>query len=796
MATLNRPNFSIDRSMRLGIFALIFACALGGFASQAWATTYYVSTSGNDSYDGLAPSYGSASNGPFRTLQRAAYAVRPGDTVQIRGGIYQAISGWATDGTESGPITITNYGGETVVIDGNGRTIPGNRDGILLQIFGDWYKVSNLEVRNSGGSGVAVHGYHCTVTNVYGHHNWAAAIYITGWYGLIDGCRAYNNSLMNEHATMSMSWSFGISACRYPRYTTIRGCTSWENWGEGISTFEGYYNTIEDCVSYNNMCNFYVSDSKYALFQRNLAYSTPGNMVQSYCTQNNIAVGDEKFNPASSDNTFINNLTFGGERNFVGGGKQLTNALIAHNTFVNASNTIGPTEAASVYFHAGTATNARFVNNIVIQEDPETSVMICHLEASGISFSNNNWARTPVSGARGAGDVIGDPRILRTGSMEAGALSPGWFRIADDSPARDKAVVLSQVTEDFARAARGSIPDIGAFNTPDGTSTLIASASGTPTSGQSPLTVSFTGSASSGTAPYTYYWAFGDGAESTSQNTTHIYMSAGRCTATLTVVDNARTTATATVSVAVDSTITSVLTAYATALSLTGQAPLAVNFTGSGNGGSAPYSYRWTFGDGGTSTSQNPSYTFTAAGMYAVKLMVVDSTGTSATSDLIVNATAQAPTALNANYVASPPVGQAPLPVRFAATANGGSGPYSYRWAFGDGSTSTSQNPEHVFNAGGTYSVTLTVRDRRLAMAVITTKVEVSSNGQPVTVRPSRRTLTTTNGQVTSDGTTTTPVRPQRRTLTRTNGQVTSDAATPTPVRPQRRTLEPRIVLH
>ena len=330
---------------------------------------------------------------------------------------------------------------------------------------------------------------------------------------------------------------------------------------------------------------------------------------------------------------------------------------------------------------------------------------------------------------------------------------------------------MSQVAEDFARTPRGNPPDIGAFNGSGGTANLTASASGTPTSGQSPLTVNFSGSASGGAAPYTYQWTFGDGGSSSSQNPSHIYTSSGRYTATLTAVDGNRTSATATVSVTADATIDSVLTAYIGSSSVTGQAPFTVTFTGSANGGSAPYTYSWVFGDGGTSASQNPSHTYASAGTYAVKLTVSDRTATTANYDLIVNATAQAPTALNANYVASPPVGQAPLPVKFAATANGGSGPYSYRWTFGDGSTSTAQNPEHTYQTGGSYAVTLTVRDRRFAMAVATTKVEVSSDGT-TTVRPNRRTITTTNGQATSGGT------------------------SPAPVRPSRRTLAPRIILH
>ncbi len=711
--TVLRRHLSIDHRLKgIALAALLLIFGLG-LAAPGWATTFYVSTSGNDSSNGLAPAPGTAPSGPFRTLQRASYAVKPGDSVLIRGGVYQAGSSWVNDGTEAAPITISNYNGETVIIDGNGHTIPSVAEGILLQIFGDWNIVSNLEVRYSSATGVAVHGAHCTVRNVYSHHNWGAGIYITGWYGLIENCRAQNNSLKNEYAVLSISWSFGISACRYPQYTTIRGCTSWDNWGEGISTFEGQHNTIEDCVSYNNMCNYYVSDSKYTLFQRNLGYYTPGNISQSYCTQNNISAGDERYNPPSSDNTFINNLAMGGERNFAMSGNTLTNVLVAHNTFVNGSNTIGPTEAADIYFFAGTATNARVVNNIFVQDTPESSVMICHLETRGITFSNNCWSRLPVSGARGSGDVVADPQLLRAGSMSAGELSPGWFRIADGSPARNKALVLSQVPQDFAKTARGGTPDMGAFNVPDDASTLTASASGTPTSGMSPLTVSFLGTPAGGAPPYTTEWTFGDGSTSNTANAVHIYTAPGHYVATFTVTDGNKATAVATVSVAVESSITSVVTAFGAASALSGTVPLTVNFTAGANGGEAPYTYSWSFGDGTASTTQNAAHVYTAAGTYAVKLTVTDHTGTTATYDLVVRVTSLFTAKLSASCVASPTAGLAPLTVQFVGTPSGGTAPYTYLWTYGDGTASTVPDPPHVFKTAGTYNVIFTVKDSR-----------------------------------------------------------------------------------
>lgn len=43
--------------------------------------------------------------------------------------------------------------------------------------------------------------------------------------------------------------------------------------------------------------------------------------------------------------------------------------------------------------------------------------------------------------------------------------------------------------------------------------------------------------------------------------------------------------------------------------------------------------WAWTFGDGGTSTSQNPTHSYAAAGIYSVRL-VVTGTGSDGTSGI------------------------------------------------------------------------------------------------------------------------------------------------------------------
>lgn len=76
---------------------------------------------------------------------------------------------------------------------------------------------------------------------------------------------------------------------------------------------------------------------------------------------------------------------------------------------------------------------------------------------------------------------------------------------------------------------------------------------------------------------------------------------------------------------------------------------------------------------------------------------------------------------------ASPLTGYAPLTVNFHVTVEGGSQPYSYSWSFGDGSTSTLQNPTHTYQTQGNYTASLTVTDAKGNSATGSVRISVTS---------------------------------------------------------------------
>jgi len=230
-----------------------------------------------------------------------------------------------------------------------------------------------------------------------------------------------------------------------------------------------------------------------------------------------------------------------------------------------------------------------------------------------------------------------------------------------------------------------------------GTPPPVAEFSGSPTSGCVPLTVSFT-DLSTGEID-TWYWTFGDGGSSGAQNPSHQYTSAGTYTVSLTVTgpggsDGETKTGYITVNAAPVAAFTGSPTS--------GCAPLTVNFTNQSTGQIS--SYDWTFGDGGSSTAQNPSHVYTGAGNYTVTLTVTGPCGTDVetkTGYVSVGET------LIADFSGTPTSGCAPLTVSFTDASTGDV--TSYNWTFGDGGSSTSQNPAHQYTAAGDYTVTLTV---------------------------------------------------------------------------------------
>ena len=144
---------------------------------------------------------------------------------------------------------------------------------------------------------------------------------------------------------------------------------------------------------------------------------------------------------------------------------------------------------------------------------------------------------------------------------------------------------------------------------------------------------------------------------------------------------------------------------------LTGIEPLDVSFIAAASGGQEPYTYSWNFGDGGSSNMRNPSHTYTTYGTRTATVTAEDSRGRTASCSKQINVQRDYDISSVAADV-TPLTGiEGQTQFRYTCTATGGNAPLTYGWTFGDGTTSSEQNPTHVFASEGSYAARCTVTD-------------------------------------------------------------------------------------
>lgn len=214
-----------------------------------------------------------------------------------------------------------------------------------------------------------------------------------------------------------------------------------------------------------------------------------------------------------------------------------------------------------------------------------------------------------------------------------------------------------------------------------------------PSTCKPPFSVAFTNE-SSGPGAMSYTWDFGNGSTDNTVNPAANFVADGDYSVQLIAQSNfgCRDTITKAIHVAT----------YAAGFSSPDSVCLvdAVNFVNTSTVGAK--SLLWDFGDGTKSGETNPVKTFTAPGSYTVKLFGNYEHCTDSVAK-VIKITSKAPV----DFTATNNIGcEAPLVVQFQ---NNTAGAISWFWDFGDGQTSTDQNPQHTYLNTGSYDVKLTV---------------------------------------------------------------------------------------
>jgi parallel beta-helix repeat protein len=396
--------------------------AIVSVSSAASASTYHVATTGSDTADGSTAT-------PWKTIQRAANAVGPGDTVVIHAGTY---TGFLVDasGTQAAPITFSGDG--AVNINGAATT---DRDAVHID-SASYVIIEGLTVTGATRAGIsALDCDHITVRKNKVDQN--------GRWGVFS---SFCDDLVVEDNEVSRSGTeHGIYASNSADRPIIRRN---KIWGNGM------------CGVHMNGDINYGGDGVIS-----------GAVIEANIITNNGALGGSGINGDGITNATIRNNVLDGNHASgvslyrIDGGAPSTGNLVINNTIRMASDA-----RWAINIQDGSTGNT-LRNNILLH--PSTSrgaVDICSTCTAGLVSNNNavvgrfavNGTMTDLPGWRTR--TGGDAASFVATETQLFASSTD-LRLSAASPAIDKGLALGAPTTDVLGVARpqGTGIDIGAY---------------------------------------------------------------------------------------------------------------------------------------------------------------------------------------------------------------------------------------------------------------------------------------------------------------------------------------------
>lgn len=514
--------------------------------------TYYVSTTGSDSSGD-----GSIST-PWSTIDYAQDQLSAGDTLYVRAGTYHQSVTITCAGTSGNEITIANYPGESVTLDGeytlpsggvasqytkmiNDPTVSANVKNnsspwtwsalLILSDTASYVIWDGIDLYRSYGRGIQTGGSsnNCTVKNVEIRSCRHAGIQNFGTDHTYEDCiitdcanfcTVYRGSGEFNHPGI-VGFNPSQNNITYTRLHIYR------NYGEGLMI--GKNTVVDGCVIWDNMYdNVYVNKSNDSIIKNCLIYATPDTRYyrgsspsKGIWFNNEREPANEQTNTCDVFNNIIINTRFG--INFTKGESsdaEFNNINIFNNTIVGTAAN-GMEVGVQWGTPGGGYSGCNFKNNIILHD----SNVAAGYGKSGWTFSNNCW-RTDPSGGSESGRVIADPNLKNaSATLVGGSVQKNNYTLNVDSLCIDAGTTISSPEVDTAGNAakdtfgstRSGTWDIGAHeygggSTPAGTITAAFSASAT--TGNVSLTVQFTDASTATAGVDAWEWYYKEAADS------------------------------------------------------------------------------------------------------------------------------------------------------------------------------------------------------------------------------------------------------------------------------------------
>jgi hypothetical protein len=416
----------------------------------------YVSTTGSDNNAGTA-------SAPFLTVQKAASLIKPGQVIYIRGGTYAntQIKIANLSGTATQPVTIRDYPGESVVLDG--ANVAGKA---VFELDNSKYvNVEDITAQNAGTFGFLAYlgqniNFFDNVTNNTGDNGMVAS----GSYITFNGNTVSNAVESNANdADGSGGWSQGLSSLleydgTRSSYISFINNTVHDTWGECIGGFGANDVTITGNTTYNCFsADIYLDNTNNDTVSNNYSYQTNASHERDGDPARGIWMGNEQYNNAPDktpdhDIAITNNI--------------ITDTVDGYGFWYDSARTVG-NSYYSIRFDDNTIANSQtaiqFATVPTTQTAPTNNYMRNNLIMGPITIGNaNDWTIDtndfPNNPGLGTNALKLNPDLVN----DTGIGNASDYKPQSGSPIIGKGLNINYVTTDYWNSPRPNPPTLGA----------------------------------------------------------------------------------------------------------------------------------------------------------------------------------------------------------------------------------------------------------------------------------------------------------------------------------------------
>ena len=262
---MTRVNVSAERWL---VIAFVCVSMLTSCNEPAASLVVGLPNSGDGALLHVAPWGSDGASGtfdePLFTLTRAAQLAGPGDTVLLRGGVYDALYEHVyvrveMSGAPGAPITVRSYPGERAVFDGHlhpwhprqygdGRSVTSP---YLVWLQGDHLVWEDITFRNGVGRGFTPSGDHNVFRQIVSHHHHAHGITLSGRHNLLEYVTSHDNNSVANGGNSADGISL-IHGRNETRDNVVRYALAYRNSDDGIEVWNSRDTLVEYSISFDN----------------------------------------------------------------------------------------------------------------------------------------------------------------------------------------------------------------------------------------------------------------------------------------------------------------------------------------------------------------------------------------------------------------------------------------------------------------------------------------------------------------------------------------------------------------